>query len=177
VAVAYLRQRSDGRVEVRESTSTPAGPRARTLAIFRGPLTRDVLERAAVRARRPFRPELLRRRADALGIGSSERRGDAAARSLLADLRAGVSIDPLIASLLKSALQRCAAAELPDPLAEVAEWVGVGTGRRGRALRGLLRASDRLVRTRPRRRQRARARFPRFRSLPEAPERADRDAR
>jgi len=174
--VAYLRQRSDGRVEIRESTSTPAGPRARTLAVFRGPLTRDVVERAAARAQRPFRPEALRRRADALGIASSERRGDAAARSLLADLRAGVSIDPVVASLLKRALEGCATAEVPEALAEVAEWMGVGAGRRGRALRGLLRASDRLVKTRPRRRVRARARFPRFRSVAQAPERADRDA-
>jgi hypothetical protein len=174
--VAYLRQRSDGRVEIRESTSTPAGPRAHTLAVFRGPLTRDVLERAAARALRPFRQEELCRRADALGISLSERRGDAAARSLLADLRAGVSIDPVLASLLKSALEGCASAPVPEQLAEVAEWVGVGTVRRGRALRGLLRASDRLLRTRPRRRARAGVRFPRFRSAIEALRRGDRDA-
>ena len=163
--MAYLRQRPDGRVEIRESSATPAGPRARTLAVFRGPLTRDVLERAAARARGAFHPEALRERARELGIGSSERRGDGAARSLLADLREGVSIDPLLASLLKDALGACATAAVPDVLAEVAEWVGVGSLRRGRTLRGLLRASDRLVRARPRRHERTRARFPRFRSV------------
>jgi hypothetical protein len=142
--MAYLRRRSDDRVEIRESVATAAGPRARTLAVFRGALTPDVLERAAARARRPFGREAVRTRAAELGLAVSDRRGDASARALLAELRRGAAPDPM--------------------LVDVAEWVGRDAERRGRALRGLLRASDRLVRGRPRRRARARKRFPRFHS-------------
>src|SRR5262249_31955051 len=36
-SVAFLVRRPDGRIEIRESLATPAGPRARTLASVRGP--------------------------------------------------------------------------------------------------------------------------------------------
>ena len=61
--MAYLRIRADGRVEIRESVSTAAGPRARTLATFRGSLGPDVLERAAGRASRNFDGDALVARA------------------------------------------------------------------------------------------------------------------
>jgi hypothetical protein len=162
--MAYLRRRSDDRVEIRESVATVAGPRARTLAIFRGALIPDVLERAAARARRPFDREAVRSRAAEIGLAVSDRRGDASARALLAELRRGGAPDPMLVSMLKSALAECPAVEVPEELTDVAEWVGRDAERRGRALRGLLRASDRLVRGRPRRRARARKHFPRFHS-------------
>jgi hypothetical protein len=162
--MAYLRRRSDGRVEIRESVATAAGPRARTLAIFRGALSPDVLERAGARARRPLDPEALRTRAAELGLELSERRGDASARALLGELRGGAAPNPILVSMLQAALARCRAAEVPEELSEVADWVGLDAERRGRALRGLLRASDRLVRGRPPRRPRERALFPRIRS-------------
>jgi hypothetical protein len=152
-------------VEIRESVATRAGPRARTLAVFRGALAPDVMERAAGLARRPFDREALRARAVALGVPLSERRADAAARALLRDLRQGVSLDPVLVTLLREALAPLAAKPAPEALAEAAEWIGVGAERRGAALRGLLRASDRLVRARPARREREAPRFPRFRSL------------
>jgi hypothetical protein len=164
--MAYLRKRSDGRVEIRESIATRAGPRARTLAVFRGALVPDVMERAAGLARRPFDPEALRARARALGVPSSDRRADTAARALLRDLRQGVSLDPALATLLREALAAQHARPVPELLAEAAEWLGVGAERRGAALRGLLRTSDRLVRARPVRRERDTARFPRFSSRP-----------
>jgi hypothetical protein len=162
--VAYLRKRKDGRVEIRESAATPAGPRARTLAVFRGALAPDVLERAAALARRPFDRAALRERARLLGVLVSERRADAAARALLRDLRQGVSLDPALATLLREALAPLPAGPVPEELAEAAEWIGVGPQRRGAALRGLLRAADRLLRERPPRRERAAPRFPRFAS-------------
>jgi hypothetical protein len=162
--MAYLRRRRDGRVEIRESIATRAGPRARTLAVFRGALAPDVIERAAGLARRPFDRAALRARAVALGVPLSERRADGAARALLRDLRQGVSLDPVLVGLLRDALAPLSAEPVPEALAEAAEWLGVGAERRGSALRGLLRASDRLLRARPRRRERERPRFPRFRT-------------
>jgi hypothetical protein len=165
--MAYLRKRRDGRVEIRESIVTRAGPRARTLAVFRGALAPDVVERAAGLARRPFDPAALVARARALGVPLSERRADATARALLRDLRQGVSLDPVLVALVREALAPLAARPVPEAQAEAAEWLGVGLERRGAALRGLLRASDRLVLTRPLRRERPAPRFPRFASRPE----------
>jgi hypothetical protein len=165
--MAYLRRRKDGRVEIRESVATRAGPRARTLAVFRGALAPDVMERAAGLARRPFDREALRARARALGVPLSERRADGAARALLRDLRQGVSLDPVLVTLLREALAVLPARPVPEALAEAAEWVGVGAERRGAALRGLLRASDRLVRARPPRREREARPFPPFSSRPD----------
>jgi hypothetical protein len=164
--MAYLRKRRDGRVEIRESVATRAGPRARTLAVFRGALAPDVMERAAGLARRPFDRAALRARARALGVPLSERRADGAARALLRDLRQGVSLDPVLVTLLREALAGLPARPVPEALAEAAEWVGVGAERRGAALRGLLRASDRLVRARPPRREREARPFPVFSSRP-----------
>jgi len=164
--MAYLRQRRDGRVENRESISTRGGPRARTLVVFRGALSPDLLERAAALARRPLDREALRERAVALGVPLSERRGEATARALLRELRQGASLDPLLVALLREALAPLVATPMPEALAEAAEWLGVGAERRGAALRGLLRTSDRLVRARPARRQREAPLFPSFASRP-----------
>jgi hypothetical protein len=164
--MAYLRQRKDGRVEIRESIATRVGPRARTLAVFRGALSPDLLERAAALARRPFDREAIRARAVALGVPLSERRGEASARALLRELRRGASLDPLLVTLLREALAPLVATAVPEALAEVAEWLGVGAERRGGVLRGLLRTSDRLVRARPARRQHPAPAFPRFESRP-----------
>jgi len=166
--MAFLRQRGDGRVEIRESTATPRGPRARTLVTFRGALTPDVLERAAERARRRFDPVRLRARADALGIPCVGRRPERAARSLLARLRRDAPLDPVWVTLLREALAGRGAAPVPTERAEVADWIGVGPRRRGQALRGLVRTADRIVRSRPGRRERPRRVFPHFSSAPEA---------
>jgi hypothetical protein len=162
--VAYLFRRSDGRVEVREALATPAGPRARTLATFRGALTPDVLERAGARARRPFDPERLRAHAERLGIAVTRRRGDRSARELLAHLRRGGSVDGVLAAVLRDALARVAGPRVPDELADVAEWVGEDDARRGEALRGLLRVADRVARSRSALRAEPRPVFPRFAS-------------
>jgi hypothetical protein len=162
--MAYLRRRRDGRIEIREAMATRAGPRARTLAVFRGALAPDVLERAAGQARRPFDRAALRARARALGVPWSARRTGGAARALLRELRQGVALDPALVTLLREALAAQRAGPVPEPLAEAAEWLGASAERRGAALRGLLRASARLVRERPARRERAPVPFPKFSS-------------
>lgn len=160
--MAYLRRRSQGRVEIRESISTPAGPRARTLCTFRGSLGPDSLERARARARRPFDEAALSASAHRLGISVTARRRGGAARRLLARLRQGVAVDPVLVTLLREALTAAPSAPVPDDLREVAEWIGAEADQRGEALRGLLRTTDRLVRGRPTRRARERDVFPRF---------------
>jgi hypothetical protein len=162
--MAYLFRRADGRLEIREAIATPRGPRARTLATCRGALGPEIFEQAEARATRPFDRLALLARARALRVPAPARRGDAGARELLARLRAGARIDPALGVILRDALAPSAAEPLPAELAEVAEWVGVGDARRGEALRGLLRVSDRALRGREPLRKRSRRVFPRFRS-------------
>jgi len=162
--MAYLVRRSGDRFDLREAAATPAGPRSRTLATFRPPLTPEILERAAARATRPFDRAVLLARAAQLGVATTERREDRAARELLALLRGGAAIDPVLVTLLRDALAQAESAPVPERLAEVAEWVGASAARRGAALRDLLRLSDRIVRSRGAVRSRPKGAFPRFSS-------------
>lgn len=166
--MAYLVRRGPGRVEIRESVATPRGPRSRTLASFAGPLTPAVLARAAARATRPFDAGALVRRARADGIAVAQRSREPEARALLARLRRGDPVDPVMAGLLRRALEGVEAAEPPEALAEVAEWVGAGAAERGAALRDLLDTYGTIAASRPPRRARPRERFPRFASVSEA---------
>ncbi len=162
--MAYLVQRSPRRVEIRESRSTARGPRAFLLASFSGALTRDVLDRAAARAARPFDPRALLRRARVLGIPVVEAGREPEARALLARLRRGPALDPTLAAALRQALDRLPETPPPEALAEVSEWVGASPAERGRALRELLDLYGTIAASRGPRRRAARRRFPRFRS-------------
>jgi len=163
--MAYLVRRSADRVEIRESRVTARGPRSRTLASFSGPLTPEILARAAARATRPFDVSRLLRRARAAGVAVLRRSHEPEARALLARLRRADPIDPVIAGLLQRALAGVAAAPLPEPLADVAEWVGASSAARGAALRDLLDTYGRIAASRPPRRERPRSPFPRFASV------------
>ncbi len=162
--MAYLVQRGLGRFEIRESFSTPRGARSRVLARFSGALTRDALERAAARATRPFDARALVRRARARGVPVRERSREPEARALLARLRRGGPLDPALAEPLRRALARMPEEPVPEALAEVSEWVGASAAERGAALRELLDLYGRIARSRPPRRRREGARFPRFSS-------------
>jgi len=163
--MAYLVRRGTGRVEIRESRSTPKGPRSRVLASFAGALTPEVLERAAARAERPFDRRVLARRARAAGIAVEERSHEPEARALLARLRRGAPLDPVLAAALRRELQRQPEAPVPEELAEVSGWIGASAEDRGAALRQLLDLYGRVAGSRRLRRERARRRFPRFSSL------------
>jgi hypothetical protein len=164
--MAYLVRRNRDRTEIRESFATAGGPRSRVLASFSGPLTRDVLLRAAERATRPFDPDALVRRARALRIPVREASREPEARALLARLRRRSPLDPALAAALRRALAQRPEAPVPEPLAEVWEWIGAGAAERGAALRELLDLYGRVARSRPPVRQPARDRehFPRFSS-------------
>jgi len=159
-----LIRRARGRYDLRETISTRAGPRSRTLVTFRPPLTPEVLARAAARAERPFDRDAILARAAALGVPVSERRQNRAARELLAELRRGEPLDPTLAALLREALDALPAAAPPARFADVAEWVGATAEERGAAVRDLVRVADRIVQSRETRRTRRAAAYPRFSS-------------
>lgn len=154
--------------EIRECRSTERGPRQYVLARFRGVLTPEVLERAEARARRPFDRAKLVASAQRRGIPVSPHRTDAAARRLLAELRAGGSIEPGLVALLREALGMLEAERLPEHLEDAAEWVGRSQAERGKALRGLLRTASRIVRSTGARRELDERPFPRFHSRTDA---------
>jgi hypothetical protein len=159
--------RSQGRrYEIRECLDTERGPRQHTLASFRGVLTPEVLDRAEDTARKPLSREALVARARAMGIPVTHRRRYPEARALLATLQRGGRLDPGLAALLKSALDSLPSEPAPTHLADAAEWIGQSERVRGRVLRGLVRAADRIVQSRGPLRTRPREVFPRFSSEP-----------
>lgn len=162
--MAYFVRHAGNRIEVRESRSTAKGPRSRQLARFVGPLTPAVLAKAAERATRPFDPEALVRRARVLGIPVEARGSEPEARALLARLRRADPIDPGMAAVLVRALEGTAKAELPEQIADVADWIGAPASARGAALRDLLDAFGRIESARPPRRERPRRPYPRLSS-------------
>jgi hypothetical protein len=162
--MAYLVRRSPARVEIRESRATPKGPRSFVLASFSGPLTPQILERAAARARRPFDARMLSRRARTAGVPIAASTHEPEARSLLARLRRSDPLEPGLASALRRELSRLPGGPVPETLAEVSEWLGTGPAQRGAALRDLLDLYGRIATSRMPRRQRERPRFPHFSS-------------
>ncbi|MEZ4333171.1 MAG: hypothetical protein R3F35_15530 [Myxococcota bacterium] len=166
--MAYLVRRRGERVEIRESCTTERGPRSRTLARFTGALTPAVLATAETRATRPFDPRALVRRARALGIPVRLQSPEREARALLARLRRGDPVDPVVAGLLFRVLEGVERRPVPEALAEVADWVGAPLAARGAALRDLLETYGRIEAARPPRRTRARRSFPRFSSVAKA---------
>ncbi|MBW2426453.1 MAG: hypothetical protein JRG86_19565 [Deltaproteobacteria bacterium] len=151
-------------VEIRECISTPAGPRQRALVRFRRILTNEILDRAAALARRPFDRAGLVTIARARGIPIADRAPAKGARELLAHLRAGGEIDPMLVTLLREALAPLEDRPLPEHLEDPSEWLGASEAARGRALRGLLRAVSPVDRSRSVGRETPPEPFPRFAS-------------
>jgi hypothetical protein len=158
--MAFVVVRRDGRFEIRESVTTPNGPRARTLATFRE-LTDSVLERAESNACRPFDRTQVERRAISAGASRDTRDVARRAHALLADLHSGHRLPPILAGALALELAAAGGA-LPDTLPPLSDWLGASTRQRGEALRDLLRMTDRI----PQRQQPRRRPFPRLASAP-----------
>ncbi len=163
--MATIRKHAD-RYEIRECRTTKDGPRQFTLAGFSGLLTPEILDRAALRAERPFDRERVLERAHELGVPITHRRRFPEARALLGALQRGVRIDPGLVDLLRRALEPMTASEVPEHLEDANPWIGQPEWERGRALRGLLRSADRVLASRPALRAQEAARFPRFASRP-----------
>ena len=165
--MAYLYRRRNGRIEIREAHSTPRGPRSRTLASFRGALTGEHLDRAESASARAFDRDAICSRAVELGIPIVRSSADSHARALIAQLRGGARLDPVLVGVLREQLEGGESAPVPDDLADVIEWIGASDHERGRALRDVLRLYDSIARSRDAVREREAARFPRFDVRPE----------
>ncbi len=162
---------------MRESRSTPAGPRSRTLATFKT-LTPEVLERAQARSSTPLDPLELRKAALRAGAPIAAQDADRAAGELLARLATGGEPRPVLRRLLLDALgpgrTRPERTGTSDSARSTARWITATPRERGETLRDLLLLADHLPPADPGRTARragssgapARPRFPRVRSTP-----------
>jgi hypothetical protein len=141
--MAFVVRRPGGRFEARESRSTPRGPRARTLATF---TTLDdatvalVIERAETPVDVHALVHAARRAGASVAVGATP--VDIAARTLLAELRAGHRPAPALAAALVDAVDTDG--DVSDAARAAAAWSGATPEERGEALRDLLLLSDRL---------------------------------
>jgi hypothetical protein len=149
--MAYVVATKRNAFEVRESRSTPDGPRSRTLATFRE-LDAATIERVHNRAETPPSEAELRKAALRAGAPVAAAPVDAAARTTLRSLAHGERPSPKLRRLLLDAL-----ADKEHP---VTEWLGASLSERGEALEQLLLLTDAL----PIRNRRAEIGFPRLNS-------------
>jgi plasmid stability protein len=130
-----------GAFEVRESRTTPDGPRSRTLASFRE-LDEATIEKVIERAENPPTREDLGKAALRAGATVAGRSVDGAARDLLRSLARGETPSPMHRRLLLEALG--------GESMQAAEWLGVPAAERGEALEQLLLLADAVpIRRRP----------------------------
>jgi hypothetical protein len=137
--------------EIRESRSTPAGPRSRTLATFKE-LDDEVLEKASARAERALDFEQLRQAARRAGAPVASTAVDRAARDLITELAQGHDPDPTLRRMLLGTLDPGHAAEsdqaqtrpLTDTARAAAAWLTATPKQRGKALEDLLLLADAL---------------------------------
>ncbi len=149
--MAFIVPTKRGTFEIRESRSTPAGPRSRTLASFRE-LTDEAIAKAQEKAVKPPSASELREAALRAGAPIAAPPVDQAARELLGRLGKGEQPGPMLRRLLLDALANEDRSGRPtDPTAtvsdsarSVSEWVGTTPAERGAALEDLLLLADAL---------------------------------
>jgi len=134
--------------EIRESHSSPRGPRSRTLASFRE-LTDETIEKARAKAANPPSAEELRRAARRAGAPVARPPVEQAARVLIAELAKGRRLDPTLRQILVEMLERgYRESREPSPRNEAARavstWMAATAEERGRALVELLLLADAL---------------------------------
>lgn len=144
--MAYVVARPRGRWEIRESFSTPEGPRARTLVTF-SELSDDVIARAARRSETPFNPEDVRRAARRAGVPFERNPADALAEELVRRISHGQNLRPGLARLLRDRLEESVVSGRIDE--SLGEWIGASSEERGAALVDLLGLADHLPKSRP----------------------------
>jgi hypothetical protein len=155
--MAFIVPRKSGAWEIRETRSTPTGPRSTTLASFRE-LNDEVIEQARARATKPTGAGELRRAALRVGAPIARPPVDSAASKLLAELSKGQRPRRALRRLLADAADSRDAG-LSDAARAAQEWVAATPEERGKTLWDLLLLGDAL----PKRRRPDRSRFPRFR--------------
>lgn len=162
--MAFVVATKRGTYEVRESHSTPKGPRSRTLASF-AELSDEVIEKARLRAEKPLDARELRDSAARAGAPVLGTPVDESAREILHRIGNGEPLDPLLRDLLADALSNPERVSgVPRPISDAArsasEWVGASLAQRGETLFALLELGDAL----PLRRRPEQSTFPRLRS-------------
>lgn len=155
--MAFVVATKPGRFEVRESASTPKGPRSRTLASFRE-MTPEIVERVQAKSEKPPTAAELTRSALRAGAPVRGSQLDEAAGETLRRIASGEQPDPKLRRLLMDALSNQEAGGrapeskgvVSDAARAASQWVGVGAEDRARALRELLELADALpIRLRP----------------------------
>jgi hypothetical protein len=146
--MAFVVPTRQGGFEVRESRSTPKGPRSTTLVSFRE-LTDDVIERAREKSAKSPSAEELRRAARRAGAPVARSPIEQAARELIGELARGNRLEPHLQRILLELLQRgYREDERPSPANEaarsVAIWMAATPLERGNALVDLLLLADAL---------------------------------
>lgn len=142
--MAFVVPTKRGTFEIRESRSTPDGPRSRTLATFRE-LTDEVIGKASIRAEKPLDPDHLRDAALRVGAPLAQAPADRAARELIAELGRGGEPAPKLRSMLATMLRDGSTPTAPEnPRHAVAEWMAATPKERGESLVDLLLLADAL---------------------------------
>jgi hypothetical protein len=145
--MAFVVANRNGSYEIRESRSTPKGPRSKTLATFRE-LDDEVIEKARARSTKPISDEDLRMAAQRVGAPVARAPADRAARELIAELGKGRQLDRTLRHLLLDLLAGGNGEEAARPASDaergVAEWMASTPRERGNALFDLLLLADAL---------------------------------
>jgi len=139
--MAFVVRRQNGSWEIRESISTPAGPRARTLATFRV-LTETIAQKAVERASTATSAEEIVDAARKAGAPVISSPADEAAARLLRLLDRGSHLSERMRRILADRLGN--AGELPEGARAAAGWAAATPAERGDALLNVLSVADRL---------------------------------
>jgi hypothetical protein len=141
--MAFVVANRNGTYEIRESRSTPKGPRSKTLATFRE-LSDEVVEKARSKASKPVSAEELRKAARRAGATVAREPIDHAARKLIAELGKGRKLDAGLRRMLIDLLEDRKPRSASDAAHSVAEWMAATPEQRGEALEDLLLLADAL---------------------------------
>lgn len=149
--MAFVVATKRGGFEVRESRSTPAGPRSRTLASF-SEMTDEVIAQARERATKTPSADALREAALRAGAPVASPPVDDSARETLRRVANGEQLDPMLRHLLVDALSRenndtqmaDSSTTVSDSARAAAGWIGASLTQRAEALRDLLELADAL---------------------------------
>jgi hypothetical protein len=133
--------RKAGAWEIRESVTTSAGPRSRTLARFRV-LSDEVVAHALGRARMSTSREELRRTAVRAGAPVAPAGAGAAASQLLREIHRGQAMPERLRRLVADAAG--GRSDVTDAERSAGEWAAATPGERGETLRDLLDLADAL---------------------------------
>jgi len=142
--MAFVVPTKRGEFEIRESRSTPKGPRSRTLATFRE-LSDEVIAKAQANAAKRPDAEELRDAARRAGAMVAPAPIDRAARELIAELGRGEHLDRGLRRMLVDLLAEAEKSRSAgDKMHSVAEWMSATPAERGTALVDLLLLADAL---------------------------------